>query len=286
MMMKDREKLNDIIDSCWKYFRSKYDYHVVVKPSVPIIWFGDLEAYKRSKLKIVTIGLNPSDNEFPNGEHAFQRFPEAEIIAAKNVLENKDKDILFNSLNSYFKTEPYSRWFDAYEIILKNLGTSFGGKFDPENEYNNRAVHIDLFTAIATSPTWGKLSKELKAYLSNIELCFELLEFLNPDIILISCNYPAFDLFKKHFEFKDDMLDYVYWKSNGDSVFTKSDDLSKVPRTKKKKHDSEYIYRIEKYQKDGKTLIWGPYRSKAFDYFSNIMKADIFSEIKKDISGE
>ena len=135
-----------------------------------------------------------------------------------------------------------------------------------------------------TSPTWGKLSEEVKAYLSNIELCFELLDFLNPDIILISCNHPAFDLFKKHFEFTDDMLDCIYWKINGSSEFTKSYGLSEVPRTKK--HDSEYIYRIEKYQKDGKTLIWGPYRSKAFDYFSNIMKADIFSEIKKDISGE
>jgi len=36
----------------------------IVKNSIPIVYFGNSEEYKRSKRKIVTIGLNPSNNEF------------------------------------------------------------------------------------------------------------------------------------------------------------------------------------------------------------------------------
>ena len=31
---------------------------------IPIDWFGDREAYNESKVKVVTVGLNPSDKEF------------------------------------------------------------------------------------------------------------------------------------------------------------------------------------------------------------------------------
>lgn len=49
-------------------FRNYYAYHssksYVVNPAIPIIYFGDEPAYRKSKIKVVTVYLNTSDNEF------------------------------------------------------------------------------------------------------------------------------------------------------------------------------------------------------------------------------
>jgi hypothetical protein len=37
---------------------------VVVRPAIPILFFGDIQQYRRSPLRIVTVGLNPSLAEF------------------------------------------------------------------------------------------------------------------------------------------------------------------------------------------------------------------------------
>src|SRR4051812_23219231 len=68
--------LRYLVDEAWR----EYDLHrheeFVVKPSVPILFFGDLQRYLSSPVRIVTVGLNPSRIEFPC-EARFQRFPEA-----------------------------------------------------------------------------------------------------------------------------------------------------------------------------------------------------------------
>ena len=46
------------------YERAKSQAHVV-RPSIPILFFGDSEAYERSERRIITVGLNPSRLEFP-----------------------------------------------------------------------------------------------------------------------------------------------------------------------------------------------------------------------------
>ena len=38
----------------------------IVPNSVPILWFGDLNKYRKSNTKIITVSLNPSNNEFGN----------------------------------------------------------------------------------------------------------------------------------------------------------------------------------------------------------------------------
>ena len=48
-----------------------------VKPAVPILFFGDLDAYRASPLRVLTVGLNPSGHEFP-ADQPFRRFPLAE----------------------------------------------------------------------------------------------------------------------------------------------------------------------------------------------------------------
>ena len=36
-----------------------------VSPSIPILFFGDLHAYFSSRVRVLTVGLNPSLHEFP-----------------------------------------------------------------------------------------------------------------------------------------------------------------------------------------------------------------------------
>ncbi len=38
----------------------------VMKVLIPILWFGDFEAYIKSPKKIITVSINPSNNEFGN----------------------------------------------------------------------------------------------------------------------------------------------------------------------------------------------------------------------------
>jgi hypothetical protein len=37
----------------------------------PILWFGDSVAYSNSDVRVVTVGLNPSRVEFPEGDRFF-----------------------------------------------------------------------------------------------------------------------------------------------------------------------------------------------------------------------
>ena len=127
---------------------------VVVKPSIPILWFGNMAEYAKSKLKIVTVGLNPSLNEFINSKGQSPdvklRFPNAPVISSV-PLSALEISAYEAALNSYFDVKPYLKWFSYNEKVLSCLDASYkAGK-------NNRAIHIDLYTPIATNPTWGKL---------------------------------------------------------------------------------------------------------------------------------
>jgi XTP/dITP diphosphohydrolase len=139
----------------------------------PILYFGDLNAYfdSNSKVKIVTVGLNPSDKEFEK-----ERFSEAEISDVQKYTDG---------LNSYFRSgSSYWKWFDSYERVLNGMSASY--KNDPS--FENRVLHTDVCSAVATDPTWSKLSSEEKQFLSckGIELWKSLIAYLNPDIILMS----------------------------------------------------------------------------------------------------
>jgi len=69
--------------------------HWVVKPSIPIVYFGDDHQYAASPLKIVTVGLNPSNAEF-----AEDRFG----LARRERLEPADLEV---ALSRYFQFNPY-----------------------------------------------------------------------------------------------------------------------------------------------------------------------------------
>ena len=192
------EKVSPIIHEYWKDFRDKMNdesiKNYIVNPSMPIIWFGDIEAYFASQeRRVITISINPSSDEFKekNSEnYSFCRFPNIEKIYNTEELNDDDKKILYKTLNNYFEDNPYKRWFNHYDNseILGALNCSY------QRGFPNRAIHIDLQSAIATFPKWNelhKIDKDLQERISNCDLAKSLIDILEPDIILYSAKKNA-----------------------------------------------------------------------------------------------
>ncbi|WP_445487643.1 hypothetical protein [Niallia sp. 03133] len=176
-IVTQEEKLNQLIKEYWEMYETHKDYSYVIKPSMPIIYFGDSKEYFDSPIRIITVGLNPSKRDFPNDD-PFQRFQSMK----------QDHYYHFNqqyiaALDHYFKENPYKSWYDpSFEPLLNGLDASFyGGK-------ENTALHTDICSPLATMPIWEDLSKEEKHQLQakGVQLWHQLVEYLQPDIILIS----------------------------------------------------------------------------------------------------
>ena len=151
------------------------DLPCAVRPSIPILYFGDLEAYRASKLRIITVGLNPSREEFPRA-NPFQRFP------GGDRLDRSDVCALKRVLAGYFKHDPYESWFDSYEWVLTGLGASY---------YRGSCattLHTDLFSPIATDPTWTGLGAERQRPYreAGLRLWHDLVGLLRPHLVILS----------------------------------------------------------------------------------------------------
>ena len=137
-----------------------------VSPSIPILYFGDCDAFRRSTVRILTVGLNPSKREFPSS--SFQRFP---------AFESSYRE----AWNRYFQTCPYG-WFSTFDHLLEGFDASFyGGR-------KHTALHTDLLSPVATDPTWSNLPKSDREVLgkTGIPLWHDLIMYLKPHILLIS----------------------------------------------------------------------------------------------------
>lgn len=163
-----------IINETFDYFNKHVHQHFVVKPSIPILYFGDIDAYRHSKIKIVTVGKNPSDNEFrrkKTDDYSFFRFKKW----------NPQTRNLVETLNNYFYDEPLKAWFSTFEPILNGFGSTY------YNEFPNRAIHTDICSPIATFPTWSNLgSNQDFLFEEGIMIWKKLIDELQPDYILVS----------------------------------------------------------------------------------------------------
>ena len=168
---------------------------------MPILFFGDFEAYSASSIRVVTVGLNPSLKEFPEGS-PFQRFPGcAEITAA-------DSERYVQGLCSYFRVHPYLTWFRSYDVALGGAEASFYPGKPPT------ALHTDIASPVATNPTWSKLGELERSALQEKggAIWRRLLEILKTQIVLLSvarkhleridCHYPALNDWRPVQEFK------------------------------------------------------------------------------------
>lgn len=195
MKEEQNNEINKLLEEYIHDFNKKKNLPFVVKDSIPIVWFGDINMYLSSPKKILTVGLNPSEQEFMKkdsfGEMVTlskyeQRFEQIDLSQGTNETNVAE---LKNTLNNYFEVNPY-KWFNKYNKLIEVFDCSYGGKY---GSLTNTAIHIDIYSAIATTPTWGKLDERQRNQIINFNLFNELLERLNPDLILVSVNRETFD---------------------------------------------------------------------------------------------
>ena len=173
--LMERTSLDEVVDGAWRTFENAGVLESRVSPAVPILFFGDLDAYCSSSRRILTVGLNPSLQEFPKGS-PYRRFPLAEdTVSAK-------PDSYLDALSAYFRVDPYRDWFSAFEPMLNGLVASY---------YDGRAstvLHTDICSPVATDPTWSYLGPEDREALETDggPLWHSLLETLRPQIVLLS----------------------------------------------------------------------------------------------------
>ena len=168
------------------HYRENEGKDWLVPRSIPILYFGNLRRYRSSTIKIVTVGLNPSDVEFRE-----ERF-------GRKVTADLRPDTLERALSGYFEVNPYTRWFSAFETLLQPLGASFYGESYPGRAPSwwkprqSCALHTDLCSPLATTPTWSKLSPQIRAALRKwgVPLWADLITALAPDMVLISVGKP------------------------------------------------------------------------------------------------
>ena len=170
------KNLQQIIDDCWNDFNA-FNHPYKVTPSIPILWFGDLDAYRNSKKKIVSVALNPSAYEFgsASGFGIHVRFPHFSTPFTPAVY--------YKAMNEYFVNNPYwGKWFQFPERILNCMNASY------KKGKENTAVHLDIYAPVATSPHWNGLSQAQRDELRTaFERYFDrMMEELDPDIIIAS----------------------------------------------------------------------------------------------------
>lgn len=170
--------MQSLVDTAWRFHDETLD-PCVVRPSIPILYFGDYDRYSASPLKVITVALNPSRHEFPVHDR-FVRFRPAEGIGSKPF--NPAASAAYSAaLNGYFRGEPYMSWFGWFEQVLLGMGASY------RDGAEHSALHTDFCSPLATDPTWSKLDgRREQMAVDGMALWHDSVELLAPDVIVIS----------------------------------------------------------------------------------------------------
>lgn len=253
--MAKRMNIESLVQECFQHYLQTHNTSLpITSPSIPILYFGDYPSYTKSETKIITVGLNPSHREFPP-EDRFLRFRKAEKVSKSSNLTHLEIQLFLDSLNDYYKDEPYSKWFGCFEPMLNGLNSSYY-----ENEYPNRALHTDICSPLATDITWSKLKDRQRARLSNEgnKMWHNLVEILAPDFILIS-------VARRH-------LDKIRFKrTRWQESIRITQDKNGEPR------DNPYVVSTSTYTINGKKgiLVFGKAANTPFGLISNVQKQEI-----------
>jgi hypothetical protein len=182
LLAKKKNDIISLIEQVYDEFLLSDISCCIVPSSIPIIWFGDIKSFLNSETKIITVSLNPSNNEFGNSKKNIPysthfRFPDYDGSI----------DSLIVAYDNYFKrgNNPYNTWFKAsFGSVLKGFEASY------YEGAVNTALHTDIAIPYATEPTWNGLSKAEKGYFEPIgqKIWHDLVNILEPDIILISAS--------------------------------------------------------------------------------------------------
>jgi len=128
----------------------------VVEGSTPVVAFGDV-----LHARVATLGLNPSRIEFEvrriELDGSKRRFETTRSLGLASLADATDTAVaaIFRRCNKYFSGNPYRRWFNRLEPVLRSVAASY---------YDGTACHLDL-SQWATDPTWNGLSPAVRSKL-------------------------------------------------------------------------------------------------------------------------
>jgi len=99
-----RERLEELAREAWQQHEQAERSAIphLVRPSIPVLFFGDSERFAGSPLRIITVGLNPSREEFPRAA-PFLRFP------GSGQWTDDDPGAYLASLNAYLGSGEHPR---------------------------------------------------------------------------------------------------------------------------------------------------------------------------------
>lgn len=186
-------KLYDLMRKCWIENNAIQSnsadplHNVVVSGSIPILWFGDIEDYANSPKRVITIGINPSRNEFGHiDNNVFTPNLNSRIPISNSSTVPHLYDYI-RAMAQYFRNNPLMSWFWPNETALNACDSTYGGIVKPYNNANisNVGLHIDIVAPLATNP-WESLNpSERNALTQRFNNVFiELVEALDPDILI------------------------------------------------------------------------------------------------------
>lgn len=177
-----RNALNSVLGSVVGHYLAFRDENWVGAGNnrnwMPIAWFGNLDAYLASPRRIVTVGLNPSQREFPVNE--LPRFDKDVLTSFRRAKKTADIDLAAyrKTLCRYFETNPYCPWFGRFNKVLFALGASYGS-----DKCSSCALHIDLMTPLPTD-RWSQLSTRQRREVSDCTIFHSLIAVLKPDLAI------------------------------------------------------------------------------------------------------
>ena len=245
------QQLYEILQAyCADFNEKRKNYpDMIVDNSIPIVWFGDLEKYQASPVKIVTVGLNPSWHEFWEKSGVpltIKRFREIDLSKPN---ENNLEELRL-TLNEYFQANPFRQYFGGNEFVLHYVGGSYGGKMFGA-ETNITAVHVDVFSALATVQFFTKCP-----------ICFDtklfqkLFDYLSPDVVLASIG-------KNYGEAWQAIGGKYFWLNPKNDIF-----------------GGKYKNKLEAYRSEGRLIVYGKNNQAPFKINKEIFEktADILLE--------
>ncbi|OZM56457.1 hypothetical protein CIB95_11825 [Lottiidibacillus patelloidae] len=209
--MEDRIKLklDELVRESWDTYKNALTSERLkgiiatesMPQSMPILYFGDLQKYLQSEVKIITVGVNPSRNEFPHkpekNVQSFMRFPTAENLTFKDIQSKSEaSETYLKSLNNYFRIRPLN-WFYSYEPILNGMNSSYWDDYqckvlrncqvNRKGKPKNTVIQTDIFSILPTDPVFGQLTTREQSELKRAgrNLWKKLVQILKPDVILL-----------------------------------------------------------------------------------------------------
>lgn len=170
-----------------------------IRGVLPILFFGGLNDYLYSDLRILTLGKAPSQNEYKEG---VERFHESEVDFSTMFLPVPrpwEINQYLNVCSKYFDRAPNREYFKRFNPVLQKLNASYTCEDlrnatskniirhrQPKDRKTQRniAVHFNYYSPLMLDTTWDALSSKKRKVFSMEDIFPDILKALSPDIIL------------------------------------------------------------------------------------------------------